>query len=94
MDRTIAVWFVNETPVRLVWRGRRYRVNDVPTPLRPEDVWHPAITHLPPTGWLGWRFQAIDTDGAAVVFDIKPAIGADGWIVLAVHDYSHELVRH
>jgi len=88
MERTIAVWFVNETPVRLVWEGERFRVNDTPTPLRPEDVmWHPAITHPPRASWRGWRFQAIDERGIAAVFDIRQFEKSPHWQLVAVHDY-------
>lgn len=37
MERIVAVWFANETPVLLVWEGQRFRVNDTPTPLSPEE---------------------------------------------------------
>jgi hypothetical protein len=88
MERAIAVWFVNETPVRLVWEGQRFRVNDTPTPLRPEDIlWHPAITHPPKASWLGWRFQAVDEHGNAAVFDIRQFETGPHWQLVAVHDY-------
>lgn len=85
MDREVAVWFVDGVPVRLVWEGRRYRVNDTPTPLAPDDVWHPAITH-PPRAWHGWRFQAVDTEGRASVFDIRRFESQQHWQLVAVHD--------
>ncbi len=86
------MWFVNETPVRLVWEGQRFRVNDTPTPLRQEDIWwHPAITHPPRASWRGWRFQAVDEHGNAAVFDIRQFETHPHWQLVAVHDYlPHE----
>ncbi|TPW78056.1 hypothetical protein [Schumannella soli] len=86
MPESAAVWFANERPVRIVWHGRRYRVNDTPTRLEPGDVWHPAMTHPIERRWSGWRFQAVDADGNAPVFDLRPGAAAGEWIVLAVHD--------
>ena len=87
--REAAVWFSNEVPVRLVYQGVRYRVNDAPTPLSAADimelVWHPAITH-PPKEWHGWRFQAADERGRSRVFDIRHFETAPHWIVLKVYD--------
>jgi hypothetical protein len=92
MERAIAVWFVNETPIRLVWEGQRFGVNDTPTPLRPEDIWwHHAITHPPRASWRGWRFQAVDKHGNAAVFDIRQFKTHPHWQLVAVHDYlPHE----
>lgn len=91
MERTIAVWFANGTPVRLVWEGQRLRVNDTPTPLSPADIlWHPAITHPPAAHWRGWRFQAVDEAGRAGVFDIRRFEGQDNWRLIAVYDYALE----
>lgn len=84
----IAVWFANDKPVRVIWEGQRFRVNDTPTPLSPEDIWwHPAITHSPRSSWCGWRFQAVDEAGAAAVFDIRQFETQSFWQLIAVHDY-------
>jgi hypothetical protein len=89
VENSIAVWLVNDRPVRLVWHGRRYRVNDTPTVLAPSDVWWPPLlTHLPDASWRGWRFQAVDDDGSASVFDIRPGDAVGEWVVLAVHGYD------
>ena len=82
----IAVWTVDEgRPVRVVWRGERYRVNDRPTLLAEALIWwHPAVTHpIPPEGW---RFQAVsESTGIARVFDIQEQ--ANGrWDLLRVYD--------
>jgi hypothetical protein len=77
-------------PERLVWRARRYRVSDTPTPLvGPADWWHPFEGHdvapgVPPLAITGWRFQASTDDGETHVFDV----GSDGrhWHVLRVFD--------
>ena len=94
MRRTIEpaeVW-TNDAgmPERLVWRARRYRVDDVPTPLvGPADWWLPFGEHdvapgRPPLAITGWRFQASTDDGETHVFDV----GHDGhrWHVLRVFD--------
>ncbi len=77
----IAIWTVNGIPSRLVWEGRRYRVNDTPTPLTAAEIieylWHPSLTH-PLPGWRGWRFQAVNDFGQALVFDVREVEGA-GW---------------
>ena len=91
MGDEIAVWFAGGAPVRLVWRGVRYRVNDVPTALSPADIWWPPqITHPPMADWRGWRFQAVDDEGIATVFDIREvdlqsSLAARRWEIVAVH---------
>ncbi|QAY73873.1 hypothetical protein ET445_11475 [Agromyces protaetiae] len=77
-------------PARLVWRARRFRVTDVPTPLvGTADWWQPLGAHdaapgRPPLAIAGWRFQASADDGETHVFDI----GHDGehWRLLRVFD--------
>ncbi|GAA4055368.1 hypothetical protein AVP42_01228 [Agromyces sp. NDB4Y10] len=77
-------------PERLVWRARRYRVSDTPTPLvGPADWWHPFDGHdvapgRAPLAITGWRFQASADDGETHVFDV----GHDGrhWQVFRVFD--------
>lgn len=94
MRRTIEpaeVWTGESgAPERLVWRARRYRVDDRPTPLvGPADWWLPFDGHdvrpgRPPLAITGWRFQASTADGETHVFDV----GHDGehWHVLRVFD--------
>jgi hypothetical protein len=87
VDEEIAVWFAGGVPVRLVWGGVRYRVNDVPTPLTPADIWWPPlITHPPLADWRGWRFQAVDDAGAAAVFDIREVAVERRWKLVRVYD--------
>ena len=87
----ITVWTVNGIPSRLVWEGRRYRVNDTPTRLDADDIfeltWHPAMTHPLPT-WSGWRFQAIGDDHRAFVFDVREGIDGGAWYLLRTLDYD------
>lgn len=78
------------TPTRLVWRARRFRVNDTPTPLvGPADWWEPFAGHelspgRGPLAIAGWRFQARSEEGETHVFDV----GHDGehWRLLRVFD--------
>jgi hypothetical protein len=77
-------------PLRLVWRARRFRVSDTPTPLvGPAEWWGPFAGHdvspgRRPLAIAGWRFQASADDGETHVFDI----GHDGdrWQLLRVFD--------
>ncbi|WP_400998927.1 hypothetical protein [Agromyces sp. GXQ0307] len=87
----VEVWTgASGAPERLVWRARRYRVDDMPTPLvGPADWWLPfagehATAGRAPLAITGWRFQATDSDGETHVFDV----GHDGahWHVLRVFD--------
>ncbi len=78
----VALWFVDDRPVRMVWRGVRYRVTDVPTRLT-EDVFHPALTH-PAERFVGWRFQGTSSDGVTRVFDVRKV--GDDWELL--HDFE------
>ncbi|TFV85576.1 hypothetical protein E4V99_08765 [Microbacterium sp. dk485] len=67
---------VNDVPACMVCAGRRWRVTDTPTRLR-ESVWTaPLEDHH---GLYGWRFQATDTAGESLVFDVYRA--EDGWHV-------------
>ncbi|WP_127793603.1 hypothetical protein [Agromyces sp. LHK192] len=77
-------------PKRLVWRGRRFRVSDRPTPLvGPAEWWEPFAGHdvspgRHPLSIADWRFQAGTEDGETHMFDV----GRDGdrWRVLGVFD--------
>ena len=72
----IAVWMANDAPARIVYRGVRYRVTDIPTRLEDEAVFF--VTHPIPV--VGWRFQATDSQGRSLMFDIRP--DGDGWALL------------
>lgn len=75
---SVEIW-TNEAgePVRLVWRARRFRVTDTPTPLvGPCDWWSPFSAHdvspgRVPLSISGWRFQAGTDDGETHVFDVE-----------------------
>ncbi len=69
------VWMVDDAPSRMFFAGRRWRVTDTPTRLR-ASVWEMRETGRP---MYGWRFQATDDTGEAVVFDVYAS--ADGWHV-------------
>lgn len=83
----VAVWLTNGIPVRLVWEGRRHRVNDTPTRLGDPSVdwWLPVITH-PPAEWIGWRFQAVDEDGRAFMFEVQYIESREEWELLRVYE--------
>lgn len=83
LDRTLTVLLADGVPVRVLWRNRRWRVIDTPTPISSDDaVWHPAITH-PGPGWTGWRFTISDGSDSRVL-DVRP-IG-HSWQLLAAYD--------
>ena len=85
MSDTVQLWLENERPARLVHRGARWRVIDVPTPLSNEPDWvHPLITH-PPARAAGWRCTArCEADQQVRVFDLVAEGGA--WIAARVYD--------
>ncbi|WP_022887945.1 hypothetical protein [Agromyces italicus] len=81
------------TPLRLVWRSRRFRVSDTPTALVGAcEWWRPFAEHDVSPGRLpleisGWRFQAGTADGETHVFDVEHASGSDArWHVVRVFD--------
>lgn len=82
----VALWLVDEVPVRLVWRGERWRASDEPTRIgsRPEDLWHPALTH-PVEPWTGWRLQATSARGETLMFEVRRA-GDGAWHLLRAFD--------
>ena len=78
LQEPVEVWTSDEgTPERIVWRARRFRVNDTPTALvGPCDWWNPFAQHdvspgRVPLSISGWRFQARADDGETHVFDIE-----------------------
>ena len=75
----IAVWMANEVPARVVYRGTRYRVTDMPTRL--EDAMFMMTHPLPLTGW---RFEATDSHGQSLMFDIRR--DGDGWALIRAYD--------
>jgi hypothetical protein len=87
----ITVWTVNGVPARLVWEGRRYKVNDTPTRLSADEMFdllqHPAITHPLPT-WTGWRFQAVGPDKLAVMFEVREGVDGGPWHLLRAFDFE------
>jgi hypothetical protein len=74
-------------PERLVWRSRRFRVTDMPTPLvGPCDWWSPFSEHDVSPGRVpleisGWRFQASSTPGSRRYADFSARRGLWGTIV-------------
>lgn len=85
------------TPLRLVWRARRFRVSDTPTALVGDcGWWRPFAEHdvspgRPPLEISGWRFQASGDDGETHVFDLErepmPGGARSGrWHVVRVFD--------
>lgn len=79
----VQVWMERGVPSRLVWRGQRFRVSDVPTPIR-ESIDVPGMTH-PIERRVGFRFQATGEDGEAHVVDVH--VAKDGrYSLVAVYD--------
>lgn len=65
-DHDLTLWMTDDVPTRMVYAGRRWRVSDTPTPLRGDArATPPGAAPL-----RGWRFQATDEEGEAVVFDV------------------------
>ena len=67
-------------PVRMLWRGERWRVTDRPT--EPEGLYW--TTH--PPEFAAWRFQATDLHGTSRVFDLVRHHGDHHWMVVHVYD--------
>ena len=67
-------------PVRMLWRGRRWKVTDRPT--EPEGLYW--STHAP--DFVAWRFQATDESGTSHVFDLVRHNGGQHWTVAHVYD--------
>ena len=90
INETVAVWVTPEgSPVRLVWRARRFRVTDTPTPLTasaslPDELLH-FLTH-PPKPVAAWRGQGTADDGTSLVFDIQHDDGRGRWQLLRTFD--------
>lgn len=76
---TVALWFTDGVPVRLVYEDTRYRVTDTPTRL--EDS-NPDLAYR--LGFSGWRFQGTDERGLGHVFDVRRE--GDEWRVIRVYD--------
>ena len=77
----VAVWLVDAVPARIVWRGRRFRVTDRPTPIR-ETTGTFGPTH-PTERLVGWRFQGT-CDDESLVFDVLGS-AASGWRLAAFY---------
>lgn len=70
----VSVWTEEGRPVRLAWRGDRFLVTDIPTPLR-EPFDHDALAHSPQP-IIGWRLQGRSvSDGDTWVFDAREVAG-------------------
>ena len=82
----MAVWLTDGRPARIVWEGRRYRVNDTPTRLGDTYgiPWPSFITHLPKP-WVGWRFQAVDSSGDARMFEVRRVAETGDWELIRVY---------
>ena len=90
INETVAVWVSPEgSPVRLVWRARRFRVTDTPTPLTasvslPDELAY-FLTHLPKPV-AAWRCQGTADDGTSLVLDIQHDDGGGRWQLLRAYD--------
>jgi len=72
-EHDLTIWMTDDTPSRMFYAGRRWRVTDTPTRLR-DSVWAASEGGR---GFYGWRFQGTDDDGDSYVFDVYPS--ATGW---------------
>jgi len=68
----IQLWCERELPARLVWRGERFRVIDVPS-LQARGVF-----------WDGWRFTRAPMDHRTVVLDVERV--GERWLLVAAWD--------
>jgi hypothetical protein len=90
INETVAVWVSPDgSPVRLVWRARRFRVSDTPTPLTassslPDELLF-FLTH-PPKPVAAWRCQGTADDGTSLVFDIQHDDSRGRWQLLRAYD--------
>lgn len=79
-DAEVTLWFVDNVPARMVWRGRRWRVIDTPTPIVRELEWLPPMATRPSESLSGWRFVAkTEGTGPSQVFDVYGS--ESGWRV-------------
>jgi hypothetical protein len=67
LEHDVTLWMANDTPVRMFYVGRRWRITDRPTRLR-ESIWAVPLSQSP--GLYGWRFQATDDENETFVFDV------------------------
>ncbi|THG33488.1 hypothetical protein [Naasia lichenicola] len=80
----VAVWLVDNVPVRLVWDQVRYRVTDTPTPLA-EDAWAVELTHAA-RRVVGWRFQGTTSGGHSLMFEIAESELDSGWVLMRCYE--------
>ena len=69
----IAVWFVDDVPVRLVSGGSRFRA-----------VGEPKCADI--NGIRYWRVRARSESGQHVTFDLRESGDGDGWVLDGVED--------
>jgi hypothetical protein len=80
----VTVWTDPQgVPERFVWGETRYRVIDRPT--RVESDYDLAAMH-PPAIPLAWRFTAKPDDGGSLIFDVRPIVGRDEWVLIRVYE--------
>lgn len=80
LSEIATLWFAGSAPVRMRWRGERWRVTDRPT--EPEGLYWG--THAP--DFVAWRFQATNEEGLSHVFDLVRHHGGQEWTVAHVYD--------
>jgi hypothetical protein len=76
VEQVATIWLTADIPTRMFYAGHRWRVTDTPTRIR-ESIWSSPVE--PGHGLYGWRFQATNEDGDAVMFDVYR--GAEDWHV-------------
>ncbi|WP_127473896.1 hypothetical protein [Microbacterium sulfonylureivorans] len=67
IEHEATLWMINDIPTRMFYAGHRWRVTDTPTRLR-ESIWTASPER--PSSLCGWRFQATNGIGEALVFDV------------------------
>ncbi|MGY6497002.1 MAG: DUF6504 family protein [Microcella sp.] len=78
-------------PLRLIWRGRRWRVTDRPTVITAPVSWWWRLDpdgvdlDLAPAECAGWRFQATGERGETRVFDIRDTGDPRRWLVVKTY---------
>lgn len=73
MTDMLTVWTTTRgIPERIFWRGRRWNVIDIPTPLHGEAVDVPDLITHPPMRRIGWRFTVRTPDHSDVrLIDVR-----------------------
>jgi len=78
-DEDATLWFVDDSPVRMVWGGVRWRVIGAPERLGGRARFLPPLSLHPSAGYEGWRFRGAAEDGTSHLFEVL--FDEQGWSV-------------